>query len=350
MKAKWPLVILTILIVIRLLLPWILLRAVNEVLNSIPGYHGHAESVSVSLWRGAYGIYGVKLTKIHWREDEPFVSVNAVDIAVDWDAIWHRRLVTKIVLMEPQLQFIQRATAESSQTSIDESWQEKVKKLYPFEINRFLVSRGLVRYRDETKTPKVNLYIQDLRLEAENITNATRKNDPLPSSVAIQARVLDSGDFELRSDVNLLASETTANVKGALHHLALVNLNPFSQAYEALNFKGGELQVTFEVAATPTRYNGYIKTLFHGVRIFDWSKDKTSAGHLLWQGIAALIVEIFTNHRHDQFAARIPLDGPRADLKINKWSTAGSVLRNAFVKALSPKFEDKVQLKAEPRG
>jgi hypothetical protein len=342
---RWSIALLMLIVVARLILPWILWQAVNDALNSIPGYYGSVDNVSASLWRGAYGVYGVKLVKLHGREDEPFFSAREIDISLDWPALLHSKLVTKIELIEPQLQFIQRATPEASQTKIDESWQNKVRGLYAFQINRFLISRGLVRYKDETKEPKINLYVHDLHLDAENITNAARSTRLLPTSIELKAKILGTGNVEIRSAANLLAVPMVANTKGVIRHLALTNINDFAKAYGDFDFKGGDLQVTFELAATSTRYRGYVKTLLHDVKIFDLSKDsKKGPGHLIWEGLAAVIVDIFTNHHREQFAARIPLEGSRQDLKIDTWETAGSILRNAFVKALSPKFEDVVEI------
>ena len=256
-----------------------------------------------------------------------------------------RRLVTRIELVRPQLEFVRRSSPEKSQTSINGSWQEKVEKLYPFTINRFLILHGQLGYRDETAKPKINLSFREIESDVENITNANHSNGDLPSSVVIKAQALNTGDFEARADVNFLADPITANVKGYLHHLALVDINEFSRAYGNFAFKGGDLQVTFEAAATPTRYHGYAKTLLHQVKIFDWSKDATNVGHLIWQGVAALVVNIFTNGKRDQFAAKIPFDGSRKDLKVEKWETVVSIFRNAFVAALSPKFEDVVEVK-----
>lgn len=61
----WVLLIICILIVFRILLPYILLRYVNNSLADMKGYNGHVKDIDVRLIRGAYSIKDIHI----WETD-----------------------------------------------------------------------------------------------------------------------------------------------------------------------------------------------------------------------------------------------------------------------------------------
>lgn len=349
---KWILIILLVLVAARAALPWYLKRYINQTLNGIPGYYGSVVDVDVALWRGSYEIEGIKLLKTKGDVKEPFFSADEIDISLDWRSLFRGRLVTKIGLEEPKLQFVQRASKAASQTSIDESWQSQVMKLYPFEINKFVINDGLIRYKDETSTPKINLYVSRLDLNADNISNTTKSAERLPSDIDLKAIFLKSGEIRVKSKVNALSEPAEADVNARISSLDLKELNEFAKAYGNFDFEKGLLDASMELAASKSNYSGYIKTVMKDLDILGAS-DKAegdSIGHRLWEGLADGITSIFKNHGKDQFAARIPLSGSRDSIKFNSWEAVGSVLRNTFVKALSPELEESVEFKDATRS
>jgi Domain of Unknown Function (DUF748) len=349
-------IVLFILIGARIALPYFIRDYVDKTLDSIPGYYGYIEDVDVALWRGAYSLNKIGLVKTNGKEDEPLFSADAIEIALDWSALLQMRVVSRVHLAHPQLQFIQRKTKESSQTSVDQSWQQKVNKLIPLQINQLRVTDGLVRYKDETKAPKINLYFSDLAIQATNISNATRKKENLPSSVELSALLLKSGKVSLDGHADFLAEPMEANIRAKIRALDLKELNEFTKAYGGFDFEKGRFDLTTELAATNKDYSGYVKTIAREIDVLDFTKERKqgdSVVQLLWEGMVGVIMEIFQNQRKDQFAARIPISGPRDKMAFGSWEAVGSILSNAFVKALSPKFEDAPEVKKNgdaPKG
>src|SRR5665811_12868 len=55
--------ILILLIVIRIILPYVVLHYANKTLANLDSYYGHIEDVDISLYRGAYIIKNIYLNK-----------------------------------------------------------------------------------------------------------------------------------------------------------------------------------------------------------------------------------------------------------------------------------------------
>jgi hypothetical protein len=351
-KRQIPLALLAIillLVIARAALPHVLKAYINHTLDGIEGMYGHVDDVDVKLWRGAYVMEGVKLVKVNGSEREPFFESQRVSISIDWASVLRGRLVSEISLLKPKLQFIQRKSKAASQTSVDESWQRQVQKLYPFQINKFRIENGFVRYKDETSNPKINLYAADLDLWADNISNTLKSDDKLPSSADFNGKLLGSGALKAKAKFSMFTEPLEFDFNGALAHLDLREINNFAKAYGKFDFEKGRFDMAMELAANKTKFKGYAKTVVSGADVLNWNKDKKegdSIGHMIWEGMAGSLIDIFENQRRDQFAARIPISGSRKEVKLDSWAAIGTILQNAFIKVISPDLEDSVEYKS----
>lgn len=82
-----------LLIVVRLLPPYFVLRYANKVLAGMDGYTGHVSDLAIALYRGAYQIDSVNIRKINGIIEEPFLGIPKMDLPVEWKSIWKRKLV-----------------------------------------------------------------------------------------------------------------------------------------------------------------------------------------------------------------------------------------------------------------
>ena len=109
----WRVVLIVIisLIAIRVALPYILLKVVNDRLASIPGYHGHIEDLDLALIRGAYQIQAFELDKLDstTHAQTRFLSADNIDLSVEWKALFHGSVVGELVITAPEIRFTKDA-------------------------------------------------------------------------------------------------------------------------------------------------------------------------------------------------------------------------------------------------
>ena len=102
--------ILLLLIAIRIALPYILLKLVNKELQNIPKYTGHVDDIDVALIRGAYKIKMIKLEKNGGKIAVPFFSAPLIDLSIQWESLFHGRIVGEIEVDQPVLNFVKGPT------------------------------------------------------------------------------------------------------------------------------------------------------------------------------------------------------------------------------------------------
>jgi len=342
--------LLVILIAFRIALPSILLRFVNRELQHIPGYTGRVDDIDVHLIRGAYTIKSVRLDKTGGKIPVPFFSADAIDLSVEWSAIFHGRFVGKIIVQHPILNFTKGPTQETSQTSIPtKPWTQVVSDLMPLKLNRFEIFNGEVHYRDFYSEPKVNIFATDIHILAENLSNAKHQKEELPSTVEATCNGIYGGHAYLDMKLNALASEPTFQAKAELTNMDISKLNDFLSAYGKFTVKQGTIGIYTEAAAKDRKITGYTKPIIKDLRVVNWDKDKAHPLKLAWEALIGGVNWVVKNKGKDQTATRVEFSGDLKDPNIDIWYIIAQTLRNGFVQALYPALENSVNIQSVDR-
>jgi hypothetical protein len=335
--------ILILLVALRIALPYILLRLVNKELTHIPGYTGHVDDIDVALIRGAYKIKRIKLEKTGGGVPVPFFAAELADLSLQWSALFHGRIVGKIEVDHPVLNFVKGPTEASSQTKIDKSWTQVVKKLMPLKLNKFEILEGEIHYRDFHSKPPFDIYARQVHILAENLTNAEKNKEKLPSSAEATAKVY-GGSANVTMKIDALNRNPTFLAKAKLEGLDITNLNNFISAAAKLDVKQGEISIYTEAAAEGGRITGYTKPIIKDLKVVNWEKDKDKPLKIVYEALVGAVAWVFKNHGKDQLATRAEFEGNVKNPNFDVWTIIGQILRNAFIQALYPALENSVNI------
>jgi hypothetical protein len=270
------------------------------------------------------------------------VAAQAIDLSVDWSELFHGAIVGEIYFKNASLNFIKTKSPEASQTSIDKSWTKVVQDLFPFKINRFVIENSQVTYKEPDSKPPIDLRITNFVAVATNLTNSREVVTKLPALLKARGSTIGGGDLAIALKFNPLEAEPTFDLNLALTNVDMTALNPFLEAYAKANVKRGTFDVITEMYGEKGRFEGYVKPLMKDLDVLDVSDDAKNPLKLAWQAILAGVVKIFKNHPKDQLATKIPISGTFDQKGVDLWTTIGNVLRNAFVHAFSPTFDQTV--------
>ncbi len=341
--------VLLLLIAIRIALPYILLKLVNKELQNIPGYTGHVDDIDVALIRGAYKIKSIKLEKTGGKIPVPFFSAPLIDLSLQWASLFHGRIVGKIEVDQPILNFVKGPTEETSQTKIDSSWTDVVKKLMPLKLNKFEIVEGQIHYRDFHSKPTFDIYTRQVHILAENLSNAEKNKELLPSTITASAEVY-GGKATASMKMDALAKTPTFDGKAKLEGLNLVNLNNFIDAFAKFDIKSGEISIYTEAAAKNGLITGYTKPIIKNLKVLNWEKDKEKPLKIAYEAVAEAIAWIFKNHNKEQLATKVEFEGNIKNPNIDIWYLIGQILKNAFIQALYPSLENSVNINSVGGG
>jgi hypothetical protein len=228
--------------------------------------------------------------------------------------------------------------------------------LFPFDLNRLEILNGQIHFQNEHSTPPVDIYVNQLSATATNLTNSRKVKSELPAGVTAHATTVGGGGFDLQVQLNPLADAPTFQLTAQLTNVNLVALNNFLKAYGKFDVERGEFALYTSVASKDGNFDGYLKVFFEKLNVFAWEKERQkNALQIFWQAIVGTLTTVLKNHSTDSLAARIPISGSYKDQKIGAWAAVGSLLRNAFIRALIPRIDEemttqKVEQKVEKKA
>lgn len=327
----------------RLYLPIWLKDYVNEQLNNIKGYRGGVDAIDVHLYRGAYSIRGLKLNKLNAGVPVPFLAIDTTDLSLQWGALFDGRIVSDVHLYGPTINFA-KGKGGAEQTGKETNWNEPIKKLMPIDINLVEIQRGKIAYRDFGSNPPVDIYVNNLNGTLNDLRNTEDKNVALPSSINFTGDSIGKGKLGLKGKLNVLTPEIDMDLDGKLENADLTAFNSFSNAAAGLNFKGGKMDLYTEMAIKSGQVTGYVKPIVRDLSVDRVPKD-TNPFQVVWSTVASFLIEVFTNHPHDQFATKVPLRGSLDKIETRFWPTLGGIFRNAFVEAFSKGTDNEIEFK-----
>src|SRR4051812_13802782 len=133
-RGKWLItlaVIVALLLGARVALPYAVKDYVNRQLAGLKSYSGHVDEIDIHLWRGAYSIDGIEITKKGAPRPVPFFKADRVNFSVEWPSLWRGSLVSEASFESPQLNLVQGKTEQDSQLGKEENWNQQLENLFP---------------------------------------------------------------------------------------------------------------------------------------------------------------------------------------------------------------------------
>ena len=279
-----------LLIIARIYLSTWVLNHVNNSLNNIKGYKGSVESIDLHLYRGAYKIHNLKIYKDSGKIPVPFVDVAEADLAIEWGALIHGRVVSNIDLQKPVLNFA--VSLGDKQTGKGVDWTKPIKDLMPIDINKVTFTDGSITYQDFAANPKVNVYVHQMSGNVQNLRNVVDKSQPLPSTLKINGNSIGGGKLNMQGRMNILKEIPDMDLKTELENVDLRALNDYSNAYAKVDIKKGNLSLYSELIIKDKQVTGYIKPIVTDLSLIDLQKSSNPV-KLAWETVVSTVVTVF---------------------------------------------------------
>ena len=243
----------------------------------------------------------------------------------------------------PRLNFVSGPTADQTQTGTNESWSAMLETLFPFQLNRLEITNGQIHFQNQYSIPPVDIFLNELSATATNLTNSREIKSELPAGLTAHGTTIGGGGLDLRLQLNPLTETPTYQLTTQLTNVNLTALNDFLKAYGKFDVERGKFALFASVAAKDGNYDGYLKVFFNNLDVFAWEKERQkNVLQIFWQAVVGTLTTAFKNQPKDSLAARIPISGSYKDQKIGMWTAVASLMRNAFIRALVPKVDEKV--------
>ena len=334
-------VLLVVLGIARAALPGFVREYVNRTLDRNQGYAGTIGAVQLHLWRGAYSIHDVRISKRTGNVPVPFLAAKRVDFSVEWGALRHRKIVGRVLIEEPELNFVDASRESEAQTGAGGPWLQMIRDLFPFKINSAVVKDGSVHFRAYKGQAPVDVFLTQVQASVDNLGNIRDETNPLASSVQATALAMNHAKLEYRMTLDPFSYRPTFHMAMRLIGLDVTTLNDLALTYGKFDFKRGWFDLVIETDSKEGQMTGYVKPLFRNLKVFSLKEDFQNDDVLqfFWQALIGGTTELLKNQSRDQFGTRIPFTADTSGMSPDILATLGNVFRNAFFRAYLPRLE-----------
>ena len=341
-----PITIIVILLVLRLLLPTIVKRYVNDVLADIPGYNGAVEDIDISLIRGAYVIHNLYLNKVDAGSEVPYLDLGTTDISVEWKSLLKGKIVGEVIMTNPKFIYVFEDQQGEDEADI-EDWTKALTDLVPIDINHLEIIDGKAAFVEVTADPTIDLNMHSIHLTADNLRNVVSKERNLPSNVAGTAVSIGNGTVNLNGRMNLVKQVPDMDMSFSLENADIAALNDFTNHYAGIDFAEGNFNLYSELAIADGFLTGYIKPLLKDSKLIE-KEDKFF--EKLWEGFVGFFKFVLKNQKTDTLATKIPLQGDLNDVKSQVLPAIFNIFKNGWISGFKGIVDDEVEFEDAEQG
>ncbi|MEO8067675.1 MAG: DUF748 domain-containing protein [Flavobacteriales bacterium] len=344
-------IVIGVLLVVRLILPYILLKEANKRLAHMEGYYGHVNDLDLALIRGAYALDSFYLEKVDSAslKHTPFIAAQRIDLSIEWRALFHGKVVGELVFDRPDLTFTMQATEPGQVVKDTVSLGDLLMDFMPLKINNLEFNDGRIAFLDPNSAPPVDLEMTSIEAQASNLESVVDPGVLLPSIVKGTA-ALYGGDVDLNMKMNALALDPTFDLNLKVEGAQLVQVNDFFKAYANCDVNKGVFGLYTEMATRDRAFKGYVKPLISDLDILGPEDRKDNFLRKIWEGLVGTAGVILENRKTDDIGTKVPLQGKLDSPDVGTWQALIDLLRNAFIQALQPALDSEINIYSVEKG
>lgn len=257
-----------VLVVLLVLFPLSVNLYTRYALSDLPGYQATFKKARISVKDLSYTIEDLKIFKVDGSQHLPFFHATRLKLSIDWSSLLYGCLVGEVRFEKPLLNFISSPASAVSAPSAD--WSKPVKRLMPLPVNRIMINGGKLAFYDLATNPQVGLFLEQVQLDAQNLSNARGLNERMPSKIYLQARSTGDGVLSMIMKMNTLKDVPDIDMDMKFENVNLRDLQHFFLAYANVSIEHGNFNLYSELAVTDGKIRGYVKPLLKNLRIVDW--------------------------------------------------------------------------------
>lgn len=321
--------------------PFILVPLINRKLARMPDFGGNIRRLYLNVFDASLSLHDLRIAKKEEFVPVGYLTLDRIHVAI---RVYKRKMLIDVSIRSFGINLVKGLDEEHSQMYLNKAWYDFINSLMLLNINRLEVENGMAHFRTYHTEPNIDVFMDNIKMTIKDLDVRARARDPLPSDISMTAHI-HGGEFKLNGTLAPLSAYPTFDLNAELHGLQLVEINSVLLYFAGMDVSRGELSFSTELASKDRKLTGYVKPVVKDLKMFNWRTDRrNSFKKILKELFVDGMVGLFKNHRKDQVATKIVIDGELTAPGISLWSAIGCVLCNAFVQSILPQVENSVSI------
>jgi len=324
---------------LRVALPGIVKSKINAKLERVEGWKAAVRDVDLAVLRGGIVIHDLEADG---KGTSMRLSVSRAAVNISWGALLRRKVVARVEIVKPKASLtVKRADKEKAKAAATETTAKaeavfpNLKDFFPFRLDRLAVRDGAITVKEgELETNLTGFYFV-----VEGLTNDPGKGKDPRAKGEAGATVSKDGTVRLDFRLDPSARPPAFDFALAVKKINLPEVNPLLRAQFGMDVDAGVFELVAEATSAAGGFNGYVKPFVKDLKMGPTHGKKGGPLKVIKEAVVGAVAAVLKNDKTDAVAAKVPFEGRYDNPEIGVWEAFFSVLRNAFIKALTPSFE-----------
>lgn len=207
-------------------------------------------------------------------------------------------------------------------------------KITPLDVDHIDILDGEVAFVDTSREERPELWLHDLQLSVENLTNRVRLTEGRPVLLTASATLAKSGAVSILITADPFEKGLTFSGRAAIVGLRTAELYRFIEPATKMQAPEGTIDLFVEFDCRNGQLTGGVKPVLKNVKI---RPDDKGFFTTLKAWVTDLAIKLFSDRVPDRNAVAtvIPIKGTLAGPDVDLWPAIFGVMRNAFVEGLT---------------
>ncbi len=340
----WAWSIIIILIIIRLLLPIFGLWGINWALaHKLGKYNGHIEDFNLSLYRGAYELQSLEISKIK-STAPPIISVDNIELSLAWRTLFRKEINADVTLDRAVINLIDSKEKKKQQLGTDEpGWADALKVIIPITVESFVVHDSVVNFSNPDISKTHPVHIEKIEFSAGDLQSRARQPAQELSPFTFQGLVQDHALMKAKGKIDFLAKDPRLDVRFSIEKFHPKTVNEILLTYLPFDLSKGELSLYGEAATSHGEIKGYANIFLKDVQVIAPDENYLSVKHFAFEIIGAFTNWLLQNNKDHVVAAHIPFSRSHGKFDIGTSEAFWSAIQNKS-EEMKPGFDHSINL------
>ncbi len=206
-------------------------------------------------------------------------------------------------------------------------------------VDRVNVLKSRFTFANEASQPEYRIFIADADLSVNNLSNQGADGKAIGT---LTGNFMGSGRTAINIVFQPKATSADFDLKVRIDEAKMTAMNDLLLAYGNFDVAEGLFSLYSELSVRNGAIDGYVKPLFKDIDVYDDAKDADKPFSLrLRQRMVGTLAWALSNRPRNEVATTIALSGKLDSPQYSSWEAFLGLVKNAFIKGLTPGFEEK---------
>lgn len=207
-------------------------------------------------------------------------------------------------------------------------------------LDRLEIVDSNLGFVNKSRTPPYRVFLAGTHLTITNLSNQFAHG---PATAQLTGKFMGSGITKATAHFRPEKNGPDFDLDAAIENTDMTTMNNLLRAYGKFDVVAGAFSFYTELQVKNDQISGYVKPLFKDMKVYDKRQDaEKSAFRRLYERLVGGIAKLLENRAHDEVATKATISGSVSNPGSSTWQVIGSLIQNAFIKAILPGFDDEL--------